>query len=169
MSLSPTPARAEMAPPSLAGLAGDSGSKEAIARLTRDCAGSRTKVERKVANLLRSALRSIAAQDFAEASRQAIAALNLDERQGLAWHVLAIAQEKAGHDEDSWTAIARTTSGPVGVNLRHCVRHLYTGTCLQEIGEAAEPCPKPAIPYSHRRQRRKRRDPINPLPLLTQP
>lgn len=104
MSLSPTPARAEMAPPSLAGLAGDPGSKEAIARLTRDCAGSRTKVERKVANLLRSALRSIAAQDFAEASRQAIAALNLDERQGLAWHVLAIAQEKAGQLDKAFAA-----------------------------------------------------------------
>lgn len=104
MSLSPTPARAEMAPPSLAGLAGDSGSKEAIARLKRDCAGSRTRLERKVANLLRSALKSISEQDFAEASQQAIAALHLDERQGLAWHVLAIAQEKAGQLDKAFAA-----------------------------------------------------------------
>ena len=104
MSLSPSIERAWMAAPSLHTLAGDSGSKEAIARLNRDCGRSRTKLERKTAPLLRAALRAMAAQDFAEASRRALAALQIDERQGLAWHVLAIAQEKCGHLDKAFAA-----------------------------------------------------------------
>jgi len=104
MNLSPTAARAGMAVASLDGLVGDSGSREAVARLKRDFARNRTLGQRKAVELLRSALKSIAARDFVAASRQAISALEIDERQGLAWHVLAIAQEKAGQLDKAFAA-----------------------------------------------------------------
>lgn len=112
MTLPPTTPAAGMLPPSLDSLAGDSGSAEAIARLgrassrTRTGTGSKAGMNRgqKVPLLLRSAVKSMEVLDFAEASRLALAALQVDERHGLAWHVLAIAQEKLGQLDKAFSA-----------------------------------------------------------------
>ena len=75
------------------GQMGDSTSQEALTRL--NLALSELKAL-KVAPFLRRAASSLEANDFKRAAEFALKALHLDERSGLAWHILAIAREKVG-------------------------------------------------------------------------
>jgi tetratricopeptide (TPR) repeat protein len=99
--------------PALDSLVGDAASPEALSRLSRASRPARRAVGKKAGRspaasratlLLQSSLKAIAAQDYAEASQLALKALKLDERSGLAWHILAIAQEKAGDLVQAFTA-----------------------------------------------------------------
>lgn len=72
---------------------GDSASLEALARLDR--AASELK-NRETARLLGQAIAAIQSRDFKKADSLALEVLEKDERQGVAWHVLAIAREKNG-------------------------------------------------------------------------
>ncbi|WP_419317043.1 tetratricopeptide repeat protein [Caulobacter sp. ErkDOM-E] len=72
---------------------GDSASLEALARLDR--AASELK-NRETARLLGQAIAAIQSRDFQKADSLALEVLEKDERQGVAWHVLAIAREKNG-------------------------------------------------------------------------
>ncbi|ALL13582.1 tetratricopeptide repeat protein [Caulobacter henricii] len=72
---------------------GDSASAEALARLDR---AAKELKNRETARLLGEAIAAIHARDFQKADTLALAVLEKDERQGVAWHVLAIAREKNG-------------------------------------------------------------------------
>lgn len=72
---------------------GDSASAEALARLDRAAAELKN---RKTARLLAQAIGAIHARDYKKADELALEVLAKDERQGVAWHVLAIAREKNG-------------------------------------------------------------------------
>ncbi|HXQ09996.1 MAG TPA: tetratricopeptide repeat protein [Caulobacteraceae bacterium] len=96
--------RDEAPPPLAAGFAdvdmGDSASAAALARLNEAIAGLRAM---RVAPLLQDAVAAIRAGDSARASEIAIEALNLDDRNGHAWHLLAISRE---HCDDFRSSIA---------------------------------------------------------------
>lgn len=85
---------------------GDAASARVLGQVSRAVAGSRAtgKAARKAADALRSALGAMRQGDFTNASRRALDALALDERNGNAWHVLAIAQEKCGRLSDALNA-----------------------------------------------------------------
>lgn len=82
--------------PGAQSIAGDAASPDAIRRLSRTLAGGRSiKSQRKVLELLKASLAAIRLNDFEGGADRALAALRIDETSGLAWHVLAICQEKA--------------------------------------------------------------------------
>ena len=95
-------------PPRLAldSLVGDSASADALARLKqaadRKARGGATLSpkaqarQRKALTLLKAGLLSLAQQDYTAASTTILSVLELDERNPLAWHMLAIALEKQG-------------------------------------------------------------------------
>jgi tetratricopeptide (TPR) repeat protein len=76
-----------------AAVVGDSASQAALDRLDKAVAELKAMA---IAPLLRRALAALGVEDAQSAAELAIEALNLDERNGLAWHVLAIAREKSG-------------------------------------------------------------------------
>jgi tetratricopeptide (TPR) repeat protein len=81
--------------PSAQGMAGDAASPAAISRLSKSLAGTRSaKAQRKGLELLKLSLAAIRVDDFERATQRALDALKVDETNGLAWHVLAICQEK---------------------------------------------------------------------------
>lgn len=73
--------------------AGDAASKEALRRLNEAIAGLR---HQEMPKLLRRAIRSINTHAYQDAEKLALTALKIDQNQGIAWHVLAIAREKQG-------------------------------------------------------------------------
>ncbi len=84
--------------PAAQGLIGDAASPEALRRLSHSLASGRSiKSQKKVLELLKASLAAIRMHDFERGAQRAIAALKIDETSGLAWHVLAICQEKANH------------------------------------------------------------------------
>jgi tetratricopeptide (TPR) repeat protein len=96
---------AELAPeivhapvPMAQGVVGDSASPEAIRKLSHQLAspGIAMKAQRKALQKLKAALISIRAGDFATGAGRALEALQIDEKSGIAWHVLAICREKSG-------------------------------------------------------------------------
>lgn len=72
---------------------GDSASAEALARLDRAAGELKN---RETARLIGQAIQAIQARNFEKADALALKVLEKDERQGVAWHVLAIAREKNG-------------------------------------------------------------------------
>lgn len=81
------------------GAAGDAASPEAVGRLSRALArdgGKARKQARAVLTQLKAAVADLRVHDYGGASRKALKALAADERNGTAWHVLAIAREKSG-------------------------------------------------------------------------
>ena len=72
---------------------GDSSSQAAVRRLNQAVAELKALA---IAPLLRGAVAAIESADAAKAANLAIEVLQQDERNGLAWHVLAIAREMAG-------------------------------------------------------------------------
>lgn len=86
---------------------GDAASPAAIRRLSHalaDTRGPNAKAQKKAVEQLKAAVASIRVGDYQAASRRALAILEADERNGLAWHVLAIAQEKGGRLSDALNA-----------------------------------------------------------------
>lgn len=87
---------------------GDAASANALGRLTRDLAqanrATTAKAKRKSVELLRSALAAIRAHDYQRAADKTLAALEADEKSGLAWHLLAISQEKLQNYSHALTA-----------------------------------------------------------------
>lgn len=80
--------------PSADGLAGNAASAAALKRMSkalRESPRSRLGVGH-----LKAALEAVRAGDFQTGTSRALAALRMDERNGLAWHILAICREKAG-------------------------------------------------------------------------
>ncbi len=80
------------------GAAGDAASPEAVGRLSRALArdgGKARKQARAVLTQLKAAVADLRVHDYDGASRKALKALAADERNGTAWHVLAIAREKS--------------------------------------------------------------------------
>lgn len=79
------------------GTAGDSASADALRRLSRNLAGGGTrKTQKRLMELLKAAVAAIRLSDFDGGASRALEALRIDETSGLAWHVLAICQEKSG-------------------------------------------------------------------------
>ena len=85
--------------PSATGVTGDAASPAAISRLSKALAGDRTsiKAQRKAIETLKASLAAVRIGDYAGGARRALQVLEIDQKNGLAWHVLAICQEKAGH------------------------------------------------------------------------
>ena len=86
------------------GTAGNAASPEAVRKLSHALSGSALKRQRKVIDQLKSALACIRMQDFHGGAKRALAALQIDETSGLAWHVLAICREKSGDMAQALTA-----------------------------------------------------------------
>jgi tetratricopeptide (TPR) repeat protein len=80
---------------------GDSASDAALARLDKAIASLRAL---RIAPLLQDALAAIRVGDSARASERALEALEIDERSGYGWHVLAIAREQCGDFRSSIAA-----------------------------------------------------------------
>jgi tetratricopeptide (TPR) repeat protein len=94
---SPSEDAAHAPAPTAQGMAGDAASPAAIRRLSHAlAAGSNRslKSRRKVVDLLKASLAAVRMNDFEGGAQRALAALRIDETSGLAWHVLAICQEK---------------------------------------------------------------------------
>lgn len=86
--------------PMAQGAVGDSASPAAIRRLSHALAGGKgpsLKAQRKAIEQLKAAVAQIRTGDYDGAARRCLAILESDERNGLAWHVLAICREKTGH------------------------------------------------------------------------
>ncbi|MBU1346190.1 MAG: tetratricopeptide repeat protein [Alphaproteobacteria bacterium] len=82
------------------GSAGDAASPAAIRRLSHTLAagkGPSFKAQKKAIETLKAAVASIRTGDYDAAARRCLAVLQIDEQNGLAWHVLAICREKSGH------------------------------------------------------------------------
>lgn len=89
------------------GSAGDAASPAAIRRLSHALAGGKgggLKAQKKAIESLKAAVASIRVGDYAAATRRCLTILQADERNGLAWHVLAISREKEGHLSDALNA-----------------------------------------------------------------
>lgn len=95
-------------------LMGDSASSDALSRLKqaneRKSRGIATLSpreqarQRKTLSQLKIGLQALARTDYATASSSILKALELDEQNPLAWHMLAIAQEKQGELEKAFSA-----------------------------------------------------------------
>jgi len=86
---------------------GDAASPAAIRRMSHALVGasrSSVKSQKKAIDTLKLALVAIRAGDYATGAARAMKVLQADERHGLAWHVLAICQEKAGQLSQALTA-----------------------------------------------------------------
>lgn len=129
------------------GMAGDAASTEAVRRLSRNLAGGSLKKQRKVVDLLKAAVGSIRLRDFDGGAQRALEALRVDETSGLAWHVLAICQEKSGRFVEAIQAYeAALTLLPEDPAIAHDLSRLAQRLGHLEIAEkllqkflAAEP------------------------------
>ncbi len=86
---------------------GDAASPAAIRRLSQalaDRKGSSLKAQRKAVEQLKAAVAAIRVGDYAAGAKRCLTILQTDERNGLAWHVLAICREKAGHLSEALNA-----------------------------------------------------------------
>ncbi len=79
---------------------GDAASPAAIRRLSHalsDRKSPNLKAQKKAIESLKAAVAAIRVGDYAGGAKRCLQVLQADERNGLAWHVLAICREKAGH------------------------------------------------------------------------
>jgi len=135
--------------PQATGVSGDAASPAAISRLAKALAGDRTsiKAQRKAIETLKASLAAVRAGDYAGGARRALQVLQIDERNGLAWHVLAICREKAGHLAHALTAYEQALKlNPTDANIAHDLGRLAQRLGHLEIAEklmlkflAAEP------------------------------
>jgi len=132
---------APVAAPRLAdGEMGDAASIAALERLNLAVGELKS---RSVVPFLRRAIDAIAAEDPQAAAEAALKALKIDERSGLAWHLLAIAREKAGDFRSSiqcyesalsLTADQATIAGDLGrlafrLNMKPVAAQLFAHYC----------------------------------------
>jgi tetratricopeptide (TPR) repeat protein len=110
------------------GSAGDAASPAAIRRLSHALAGGRgpsAKAQRKAIDTLKAAVADIRLGDYDTAARRCLAILQTDERNGLAWHVLAICREKSGHLAEALNAYdAALRLLPEDANIAHDLARL---------------------------------------------
>lgn len=135
--------------PAATGVTGDAASPAAISRLSKSLAGDRTsiKAQRKAIETLKASLAAVRIGDYEGGARRALQVLQLDERNGLAWHVLAICREKAGHLAHALTAYEQALRlSPEDANIAHDLGRLAHRLGHLEIAEklmlkflAAEP------------------------------
>ncbi len=116
-SFDPDTARALPAAARIVGAAaGSSTSSTALARLHQAIADLEALRTRSIMPILQQALNAVRVQDHAEGSRLAMEALALDEKCGIAWHILAICREQADDFTTSLkcyeTALALTPDEP---------------------------------------------------------
>ena len=127
-------------------LAGDAASTESLARLraavARKAGGANKSAkaqaqQRKALLTLKLALQALAGGDYAVASATALKVLELDERSGLAWHVLAISLEKQGDVAQAFTAYeaAVALAPPDDVTVAHDLGRLAHRLGHLEIAE----------------------------------
>jgi tetratricopeptide (TPR) repeat protein len=130
------------------GTAGDSASADALRRLSRNLAGGGAlKKQKRLMELLKAAVGAIRLRDFDAGANRALEALRIDETSGLAWHVLAICQEKAGRFVEAIQAYeAALTLLPEDPAIAHDLSRLAQRLGHLEIAEkllqkflAAEP------------------------------
>ena len=93
--------------PAAEGSAGDAASPEALRRISHalaDAGRGRVTIQRKGLEKLKAALAAVRTHDYQKGAARCLEALQLDERNGLAWHVLAICREKSGDFAQALTA-----------------------------------------------------------------
>lgn len=103
----PSPELAHGHVPAAQDAIGDAASPDAIRRLSRTLAsgkGLSLKARKKAIEGLKAAVASIRAGDYAAGAKRCLQILQADEHNGLAWHVLAICREKAGHLSEALNA-----------------------------------------------------------------
>lgn len=86
---------------------GDAASPAAIRRLSHalsDRKSPNLKAQKKAIESLKAAVAAIRVGDYAAGARRCLQVLQADEHNGLAWHVLAICREKAGHLSEALNA-----------------------------------------------------------------
>lgn len=114
--------------PMAQGSAGDAASPAAIRRLSHalaDRKGSSLKAQKKTIESLKAAVASIRVGDYDAGARRCLAILQTDERNGLAWHVLAICREKSGHLSEALNAYdAALRILPEDANIAHDLARL---------------------------------------------
>ncbi|MFC5344679.1 tetratricopeptide repeat protein [Brevundimonas staleyi] len=125
--------------PMAQGAAGDSASPAAIRRLSHalsDKKGANLKAQKKAIESLKAAVASIRVGDYDAGARRALAILQVDEQNGLAWHVLAICREKAGHLSEALNAYdAALRVLPEDANIAHDLARLAQRLGHLEIAE----------------------------------
>ncbi|MFC0634215.1 tetratricopeptide repeat protein [Brevundimonas balnearis] len=121
------------------GLFGDAASAQALGRLSRALAdgGGRAKADdRKLREKLKAALARVRQGDFAGGARSALEALKTDERSFLAWHILAICQEKSGQFGPAILAYeAALKLAPQDTDIAHDLARLAERMGEAEIAE----------------------------------
>ncbi|WP_309627806.1 tetratricopeptide repeat protein [Brevundimonas sp.] len=118
---------------------GDAASPAAIRRLSHalaDKKGANLKAQRKAIESLKAALASIRVGDYDAGARRCLALLQIDEENGLAWHVLAICREKAGHLSEALNAYdAALRILPEDANIAHDLSRLAARLGHLDIAE----------------------------------
>jgi len=114
--------------PMAQGSAGDAASPAAIRRLSHalaDRKGASLKAQKKAIEALKAAVGAIRVGDYDAGARRALAVLQIDEQNGLAWHVLAICREKSGHLSEALNAYdAALRILPEDANIAHDLARL---------------------------------------------
>lgn len=137
-----------MIPPgrALDGVMGDSASSDALVRLKQaaNSKGSRGATvspkaqakHRKALTLLKTGLEALARQEYVTASTSILLALEVDEHQALAWHMLAISLEKQGELAKAFTAYeAAVRLAPEEIAVAHDLGRLALRLGELEIAE----------------------------------
>ena len=118
---------------------GDAASPAAIRRLSHalaDKKGANLKAQRKAIESLKAALASIRVGDYDAGARRCLALLQIDEENGLAWHVLAICREKSGHLSEALNAYdAALRILPEDANIAHDLSRLAARLGHLDIAE----------------------------------
>ncbi len=120
------------------GMAGDAASTDALNRLSRKLAGraGSAKAQRRMVELLKSAVAAVRVQDYGRGAERCLEVLRIDEKSGLAWHVLAICQEKSGHLAQALSAYEAALSlMPEENNIAHDLSRLAQRLGQLEIAE----------------------------------
>lgn len=114
--------------PMAQGTTGDAASPAAIRRLSHALADKKAvnvKAQKKAVESLKAAIASVRVGDYDAGARRCLAILQSDEQNGLAWHVLAICREKAGHLSEALNAYdAALRILPEDANIAHDLSRL---------------------------------------------
>lgn len=125
--------------PMAQGTVGDAASPAAIRRLSHALADKKAvnvKAQKKAVESLKAAIASVRVGDYDAGARRCLAILQTDEQNGLAWHVLAICREKAGHLSEALNAYdAALRILPEDANIAHDLSRLAQRLGHLEIAE----------------------------------
>ncbi|MFN3931711.1 MAG: tetratricopeptide repeat protein [Brevundimonas sp.] len=125
--------------PTAQGMAGDAASPAAINRLSQVLAAGKDrslKTRKKSLDLLKAALAAIRLNDFEGGAERALAVLKTDKTNGVAWHVLAICQEKVNRFGPALHAYeAALKLLPAQIDIAHDLGRLAQRLGYLEIAE----------------------------------